>query len=699
LIHVPIDRPAILRNAEKLLRQGKLDQAAAEYLRIVDDQPSDWNTANLLGDLYVRAGQVDKAVDQFVRIADHLRAEGFLPKAAAVYKKILKLKPDHEHATLQAGDIAGVQGLTVDARAHFKTIMDRRRGRGDQRGVAEIIVRLGGLDPNDVEARIAAARARVELDERQGALDDLKALAAYLQEKERPVEAAQALREAAAVDPENAEVSGLLMDLSIAAGDYDEARRYATTPLLARLLVERLEAAGQADEALRTLRDAADRHDDDALKTQLGMAIAARGDVRDAVEYLTIEAAGDDSQLLFALAEARMRNGRVDEGTAAISRLLALDAARRHDVAAMGWAIAEGSPDAGFAVVQLASDAALAENDYETAAAALQEYVTRVPSHIPALIRLVGVCADGGLEATMYNAQVQLAEAYIAAGGGDEARVVAEELVARQPWERANLERFRRALVLLGETDPDNVIAERLSGRMPFMSTDRARSTDSDPPTEDTSSAGATAVSTKEAIGQPAFEEVFDLAAATEAGSSPSHEVDLTVVLEEMREVEPEVPPQPAPSVVPATPVDLDGVFAQLREEVSRRAAFDGAENDYRQGLALYEAGRGDEALGPLQKASRAPRLRFVAASIAARILRDQGAIPQAIEWFERAAQAPAPSAEQGRELLFELADALEQQGQTARALAVCMELQADAGNYRDVGARIDRLAGGRARG
>ena len=101
---MPIDRPGILRNAEKLLRQGKIDQAIAEYLRIVEDQPSDWNTANVLGDLYVRAGQTDRAVEQFMRIADHLHNEGFLPKAAAVYKKILKLKPDHEHATLQAAE-------------------------------------------------------------------------------------------------------------------------------------------------------------------------------------------------------------------------------------------------------------------------------------------------------------------------------------------------------------------------------------------------------------------------------------------------------------------------------------------------------------------------------------------------------------------------------------------------------------------
>ena len=53
-----IDRAAAVRQAEKLLRRGKLEQAIAEYLRLVEDQPRDWNTANLLGDLYVRAGKV-----------------------------------------------------------------------------------------------------------------------------------------------------------------------------------------------------------------------------------------------------------------------------------------------------------------------------------------------------------------------------------------------------------------------------------------------------------------------------------------------------------------------------------------------------------------------------------------------------------------------------------------------------------------
>jgi hypothetical protein len=64
-----------------------------------------------------------------------------------------------------------------------------------------------------------------------------------------------------------------------------------------------------------------------------------------------------------------------------------------------------------------------------------------------------------------------------------------------------------------------------------------------------------------------------------------------------------------------------------------------------------------------------------------------------AIEWLERAAEAPAPSPEEGRALLYDLGVLLDGAAETSRALAVFLELQADAGDYRDVPARIDRLA------
>src|SRR5207244_3903070 len=141
-----------------LLRQGKLDLAIAEYVRVIEDNPRDWTTRNALGDLYVRGGQSDKAVQQYTQIADHLFNEGFFPKAAALYKKILKITPDEESVQLHLGEISAKQGLLADAKAYFVGVANKRRARGDRVGADEMVVRLGSLDPADFDARALAAR-------------------------------------------------------------------------------------------------------------------------------------------------------------------------------------------------------------------------------------------------------------------------------------------------------------------------------------------------------------------------------------------------------------------------------------------------------------------------------------------------------------------------------------------------------------
>ena len=74
-------------------------------------------------------------------------------------------------------------------------------------------------------------------------------------------------------------------------------------------------------------------------------------------------------------------------------------------------------------VVELAAESAIAQVDWPGAAAVLQEFATRVPNHVPALMRLVEICVDGGLQSTMYSAQAQLADAYIEAGPGERGAV------------------------------------------------------------------------------------------------------------------------------------------------------------------------------------------------------------------------------------------------------------------------------------
>ncbi len=581
---MPIDRAAVLRNAEKLVRQGKVDLAIAEYRRVVDDDPRDWSSANLLGDLYIRAGQVDQGVGQFVRIAEHLCEAGFLSRASALYRKVLKVTPDDERAMLRAAEMAAEQGLVADARGWLSALGDRRRRRGDVRGFAEIQIRLGALDPEDYDARLVAAGARAELNDHAGALADFKALAAELSGKGRAEAALTALREAVHLAPDDEEIRDRLVEAHLAAGD--------------------------VSSALPTLS-----------------AGWAKGDPR----------------LLLRIAEAQATSGRGDEALAIVRDLLAADPGRRDAVAGLGWMLAERWPHLGFQMVDRAAAVAVGEEDWGSAAAALQEFVTRVPAHVPALLRLVEVCVDGGLEATLHSAQGQLADAYLAAGLPTEARFIAEDLVAREPWERANIERFRKALELSGEADPDQVIADRLNGTSPFIS--------------------------------------LDLSRPGEEFPGPRADLDINVG----------AGPDAPGGTEDASSVD-GHLEAAWRDEASRQASLDAADEDFSRGVALHQTGRDDEALALLTSASRAPRLRFAGASLAGRIYRDRGDLPQAIDWFERAAQAPAATDEEGYALLHELADALERTGEVARALAICIELQAEAGRYRDVGERIDRL-------
>jgi lipopolysaccharide biosynthesis regulator YciM len=100
-----------------------------------------------------------------------------------------------------------------------------------------------------------------------------------------------------------------------------------------------------------------------------------------------------------------------------------------------------------------------------------------------------------------------------------------------------------------------------------------------------------------------------------------------------------------------------------------------------------------DEAVISLETAVRSPQQRFEAAAALGRLYVGRGDQAQAIEWYERAAEAPAPTPDRGRELLYDLGVLLDNAGETSRALAVFLELQADAGDYRDVPQRIDRLA------
>lgn len=139
-------RDELVRLAEKHQRQGRTDLAIEAYERLAQLVPTDWNVIKQLADLLERAGRREGAAARFRQCADHFFDEGFHPRASALYRKVLKLEPDSEHALCQLAEISLHLKLHVDARQALTKVLDLRRRRGDTAGAEAIATRLAAIE-------------------------------------------------------------------------------------------------------------------------------------------------------------------------------------------------------------------------------------------------------------------------------------------------------------------------------------------------------------------------------------------------------------------------------------------------------------------------------------------------------------------------------------------------------------------------
>src|ERR1700730_18896405 len=86
------NKQKVLSAAEKFVQQGKLQNAIADYEKVLKADPKDLTVMNTVGDLYSRLGNIDKAVDCFKSVGDAYAYQGFTVKAIAMYKKLSKIK-------------------------------------------------------------------------------------------------------------------------------------------------------------------------------------------------------------------------------------------------------------------------------------------------------------------------------------------------------------------------------------------------------------------------------------------------------------------------------------------------------------------------------------------------------------------------------------------------------------------------------
>src|SRR3984893_10187113 len=191
-----------LSAAEKFVQQGKLQNAIAEYEKVLKADPKELTVSNTIGDLYARLGQSDKAIESFKSVGDAYAAQGFTVKAIAMYKKLTKLKPTLE-SVLRLAELYTQQGLFNDARAQYLQVAEEFLRSGELEQAVRIFQKTLEMDPENVAMRTRLAEVYIRLNKKTEAWQLFAAAADSLRARGQLGPAEEILNRMLTLDPSN----------------------------------------------------------------------------------------------------------------------------------------------------------------------------------------------------------------------------------------------------------------------------------------------------------------------------------------------------------------------------------------------------------------------------------------------------------------------------------------------------------------
>ena len=201
------------RHEQKEEWQKALDQYRKAIDKLAEEEQPDIGLYNRVGDLSVRVGQLDAAVEHYEQSVD-LYMETFLPNnAIAVCKKIIRNVPDRHAVYLRMGQIRAEQGFLPDARANFLTYAERMQQAGDLDESFRALVEFCDLAPDDVDIRIMVADQMASNDRADEALEQLTGAHRHLMATGQADQAGAVEAKIRELDPE-ADLGGLVATTS-----------------------------------------------------------------------------------------------------------------------------------------------------------------------------------------------------------------------------------------------------------------------------------------------------------------------------------------------------------------------------------------------------------------------------------------------------------------------------------------------------
>lgn len=219
------DKTKAMRTAERFLSLGKIRQAITEYQKVAENDPKDFSTLNILGDLYVKNAEKREAVECYTKVAEHYNKQGFAHKAIAIYNKISRLEPNSMEISAKLAELYQTKGSVAEARAHYISLAEHHQRKGNKAEALAIWKQIAELDPTNTDIYLKIAESCQQEDQSDDAAKAFTEAGLRLSEQGQFEAAVSAFSKALDIKKNYLRALNGMVKAQIGLGDSDEAAK------------------------------------------------------------------------------------------------------------------------------------------------------------------------------------------------------------------------------------------------------------------------------------------------------------------------------------------------------------------------------------------------------------------------------------------------------------------------------------------
>lgn len=142
--------------------------------------PGDHRLKLQIGKLYFKKKDVRNGIAIYREVAEKYVEDGFVLKAIAIYKEILKYSPGSVEFNEKLGDLFGQMGMAADAAQQFQIAIHYHLSHRDPEAALRVCQKLVEADPDQVQHRLRLAEIYFNQGKEDESLQEYEAVARKL---------------------------------------------------------------------------------------------------------------------------------------------------------------------------------------------------------------------------------------------------------------------------------------------------------------------------------------------------------------------------------------------------------------------------------------------------------------------------------------------------------------------------------------